>query len=112
MRGSSLRVVFCTRPAPPALLADLGLFGFFIELFVSMSAFVAFFSPCTGDRQQGLGELDEIMSVAQRARSVASTAMNAQSSRSHSVFTLWLTGFDASTGTTLKVRALYTQRSR
>lgn len=56
-----------------------------------------------GDRQQGLAELDEIMSVAQRTRSVASTAMNAESSRSHSVFTLWLTGVDASTGTTLKV---------
>ncbi|CAN0524060.1 unnamed protein product, partial [Ectocarpus sp. 12 AP-2014] len=28
--------------------------------------------------------------------------MNAESSRSHSVFTLWLTGVDASTGTTLK----------
>eukprot|EP00904_Undaria_pinnatifida_P001799 jgi/Undpi1/1161/HiC_scaffold_10.g04623.m1 len=63
---------------------------------------IVFFFPCTGDREQGLGELDEIMSVAQRARSVASTAMNAQSSRSHSVFTLWLTGSDASTGTTLK----------
>lgn len=47
------------------------------------------------------------MAVAQRSRSVASTAMNAQSSRSHSVFTLWLTGTDASTGTTLKVRAVY-----
>lgn len=67
---------------------------------------IVFFFPCTGDREQGLGELDEIMSVAQRARSVASTAMNAQSSRSHSVFTLWLTGSDASTGTTLKVRGL------
>lgn len=43
------------------------------------------------------------MGVAQRARSVASTAMNAQSSRSHSIFTLWLTGYDASTGTSLKV---------
>ncbi|CAM9553098.1 unnamed protein product, partial [Sphacelaria rigidula] len=56
----------------------------------------------TDDQERGLGELEEIMSVAQRARSVASTAMNAQSSRSHSVFTLWLSGTDASTGTTLK----------
>lgn len=58
---------------------------------------------CADDQERGLGELEEIMSVAQRARSVASTAMNAQSSRSHSVFTLWLSGTDASTGTTLKV---------
>lgn len=49
-------------------------------------------------------QLEDIMGVAQRSRSVASTAMNAQSSRSHSVFTLWLTGEDASTGTTLRVR--------
>lgn len=47
------------------------------------------------------------MSVAHRARSVASTAMNAQSSRSHSVFTLWLAGTDSSTGTTLKVCLLF-----
>ncbi|CAB1112286.1 unnamed protein product [Ectocarpus sp. CCAP 1310/34] len=58
----------------------------------------------TGDQQQGLVELGEIMRAAQRSRSVACTAMNAESSRSHSVFTLWLTGVDASTGTTLKVR--------
>ena len=44
------------------------------------------------------------MRAAQRTRSVACTAMNAESSRSHSVFTLWLTGVDSSTGTTLKVR--------
>lgn len=94
-----------------------------LSRFVSMSVFVSprfvpflcrasrrcrFFScalcPCAGDQEQGLAELDDIMSVAQRSRSVASTAMNAQSSRSHSVFTLWLTGVDASTGTTLKVR--------
>eukprot|EP00752_Nemacystus_decipiens_P007271 g6508.t2 len=56
----------------------------------------------TGDEEQGLLELEEIMRVAQRTRSVASTAMNAESSRSHSVFTLWLTGVDSSTGTTLK----------
>ncbi|CAM9103239.1 unnamed protein product, partial [Scytosiphon promiscuus] len=56
----------------------------------------------TGDRNQGLLELDEIMRAAQRTRSVACTAMNAESSRSHSVFTLWLTGVDASTGTTLR----------
>lgn len=46
------------------------------------------------------------MRVAQRTRSVACTAMNAESSRSHSVFTLWLTGVDSSTGTTLKVRTI------
>lgn len=46
------------------------------------------------------------MTVAQRARSVACTAMNAQSSRSHSVFTLWLSGTDNATATTLKVSPL------
>lgn len=56
------------------------------------------------NQEQGLMQLEDIMGVAQRSRSVASTAMNAQSSRSHSVFTLWLTGADASTGTTLRVR--------
>ncbi|CAM9164568.1 unnamed protein product, partial [Ectocarpus sp. 6 AP-2014] len=56
----------------------------------------------TDDQDQGLVELGEIMRAAQRSRSVACTAMNAESSRSHSVFTLWLTGVDASTGTTLK----------
>ena len=67
------------------------------------SSFLAVGDGVTGDQKKGLAELEQIMSVAQRARSVARTAMNAQSSRSHSVFTLWLSGSDVSTGTTLKV---------
>ncbi|CAN0006533.1 unnamed protein product, partial [Discosporangium mesarthrocarpum] len=56
----------------------------------------------TGDREKGLSEVDDFIALAQRARSVASTAMNSQSSRSHSIFTLWLKGTDAATGTVLK----------
>ena len=65
--------------------------------------FLAVGDGVTGDQKKGLAEIKEMASIAQRARSVARTEMNAESSRSHSVFTLWLTGYDASTGTTLKV---------
>eukprot|EP00953_Heterococcus_sp_UTEX-ZZ885_P001614 1393-Heterococcus_DN1.PRE.4 len=41
-------------------------------------------------------------STAQRARSVARTDMNDQSSRSHSVFTLWLKGVNQASNTTLQ----------
>ncbi|CAM9160314.1 unnamed protein product [Chrysoparadoxa australica] len=56
----------------------------------------------TTDTQQGLLQLQELMAVAQRARSVARTNMNEQSSRSHSVFTLYLTGVNQGTGTQLQ----------
>jgi kinesin family member C1 len=44
------------------------------------------------DTAQGLAELDIVMNAAARSRSVACTKMNAQSSRSHSVFMLQLDG--------------------
>ena len=43
-----------------------------------------------------------LMEVAQRKRHVAFTSMNARSSRSHAVFSLFLTGRNAQEGTTLK----------
>jgi kinesin family protein C1 len=46
----------------------------------------------TQEASQGMNQLDALMGVAARARSVASTKMNAQSSRSHSVFVLHLRG--------------------
>jgi kinesin family protein C1 len=51
------------------------------------------------DSAKGMGQLEALMSVAARARSVASTKMNAQSSRSHSVFMLHIRGCNAETGT-------------
>jgi kinesin family member C1 len=47
-------------------------------------------------------EIDGIMQLAARHRSVSSTAMNEQSSRSHSVFCLHLKATNASQGTVLK----------
>jgi hypothetical protein len=48
----------------------------------------------TSDENKGRLQLHELMGIAQRARSVASTDMNEQSSRSHSVFTLVLNGYN------------------
>jgi kinesin family protein C1 len=52
----------------------------------------------TQDSVQGMQQLESLMSVAARSRSVATTKMNAQSSRSHSVFMLHLRGVNAETG--------------
>ena len=52
----------------------------------------------TADTETGLSQLASLMKVAARARSVASTKMNAQSSRSHSVFMLKLHGYNDETG--------------
>ena len=43
------------------------------------------------DAAEGMRQLDALMAVAARSRSVACTKMNAQSSRSHSVFMLHFT---------------------
>ncbi|KAL3925765.1 MAG: hypothetical protein SGILL_000183 [Bacillariaceae sp.] len=50
------------------------------------------------DSATGMGQLGALMKVAARSRSVASTKMNSQSSRSHSVFMLHLNGFNDETG--------------
>jgi kinesin family member C1 len=47
-------------------------------------------------------EVERILELAASHRSVGSTAMNSRSSRSHSVFTLHLTGTNASAGSALK----------
>jgi len=49
------------------------------------------------NKEQGMEELNQLMNVAARARSVSSTKMNAESSRSHSVFTLDITRTDVET---------------
>jgi kinesin family protein C1 len=46
----------------------------------------------------GMDQLAALMGVAARARSVASTKMNAQSSRSHSVFMLHMNGYNEDSG--------------
>ena len=56
----------------------------------------------TQDASEGMKHLDALMSVAARARSVASTKMNAQSSRSHSVFMLHLRGYNEENGSTME----------
>jgi len=48
----------------------------------------------TVDSGEGMTQLDALMAVAARSRSVASTKMNAQSSRSHSVFMLHIRGYN------------------
>ena len=52
----------------------------------------------TQDETVGLAQLEALMQVAAQARSVASTKMNAQSSRSHSVFMLHMNGYNEETG--------------
>jgi kinesin family member C1 len=52
----------------------------------------------TVNSASGMQQLEALMAVAARARSVASTKMNAQSSRSHSVFMLRLRGVNDETG--------------
>lgn len=52
----------------------------------------------TADLETGLQQLDSLMSIASRTRSVASTKMNSESSRSHSVFILHLRGYNDDTG--------------
>jgi kinesin family protein C1 len=47
-------------------------------------------------------QIDSIMQLAARQRSVGNTAMNAQSSRSHSVFSLHLTATNTITGSCLR----------
>ena len=51
---------------------------------------------------QNRGEIENIMEVASRHRSVSATAMNEQSSRSHSVFCLYLRAKNVKLGTSLK----------
>ena len=52
----------------------------------------------TTDPTNGMQQLQALMNVAARARSVASTKMNAVSSRSHSVFMLKLQGYNEDSG--------------
>lgn len=52
----------------------------------------------TNDSMAGMQQLDTLMKIAARSRSVASTKMNAQSSRSHSVFMLHLRGYNEESG--------------
>ena len=52
----------------------------------------------TTDPSNGMQQLQTLMNVAARARSVASTKMNAVSSRSHSVFMLKLQGYNEDSG--------------
>ncbi|GMH47120.1 hypothetical protein TrLO_g10352 [Triparma laevis f. longispina] len=54
---------------------------------------------CTTDKSQGMSELEAVMSAAAKTRSVAKTDMNAQSSRSHSVFMLHIHGKNEEDGT-------------
>jgi len=51
---------------------------------------------------EGMKQLDALMAVAARSRSVASTKMNAQSSRSHSVFMLHLRGYNSENGASVE----------
>jgi kinesin family protein C1 len=54
------------------------------------------------NRTNGMAQLEAVISAAARARSVATTKMNAQSSRSHSVFMLQLCGINEESGTTVQ----------
>lgn len=54
------------------------------------------------NKSVGLGQLEAVMTAAARARSVATTKMNAQSSRSHSVFMLHLCGSNEESGTVVQ----------
>ena len=50
------------------------------------------------DEEVGMQQLGAVMQIAARSRSVASTKMNSQSSRSHSVFMLHLKGYNEDDG--------------
>jgi kinesin family member C1 len=52
----------------------------------------------TSNSMNGMHQLQELMNVAARSRSVASTKMNSVSSRSHSVFMLKLRGYNEESG--------------
>ncbi len=54
------------------------------------------------NKTNGIAQLESVMAAASRARSVATTKMNAQSSRSHSVFMLHLCGCNEESGTTVQ----------
>jgi kinesin family protein C1 len=54
------------------------------------------------DRTNGIEQLETVMVAAARARSVAKTNMNSQSSRSHSVFMLHLCGSNEESGTVVQ----------
>jgi kinesin family protein C1 len=54
------------------------------------------------NRVNTMKQLETVISVAARARSVATTKTNTQSSRSHSVFMLQLRGINEESGTTLQ----------
>ncbi len=56
----------------------------------------------TEDAEEGMQCLKNLMAAAARARSVASTQMNAVSSRSHSVFMLHLSGKNEDSGTAVE----------
>lgn len=56
----------------------------------------------TSDTLEGMKQLEEVMITAARSRSVASTKMNSQSSRSHSVFMLHLRGVNQENGTVVQ----------
>ena len=54
------------------------------------------------NKTNGLTQLEAVIAAASRARSVATTKMNAQSSRSHSVFMLHLYGSNEESGTVVQ----------
>mmetsp|Transcript_24932 Transcript_24932/g.52202 ORF Transcript_24932/g.52202 Transcript_24932/m.52202 type:complete len:1014 (-) Transcript_24932:390-3431(-) len=54
------------------------------------------------DKMNGLTQLEAVIAAAARTRSVATTKMNAQSSRSHSVFMLHLCGYNKESGTVVQ----------
>jgi kinesin family protein C1 len=56
----------------------------------------------TNNLDEGLSQLESLMTVATRARTVASTNMNSHSSRSHSVFMLHLRGHNADSDTVVE----------
>ena len=56
----------------------------------------------TTDMEAGMSQLETVIQAAARSRSVARTDMNAQSSRSHSVFMLHLYGQNSETGTVIQ----------
>ncbi|GMH93557.1 hypothetical protein TrST_g2459 [Triparma strigata] len=54
---------------------------------------------CNTDKAEGMAQLEAVMAAAAKTRSVAKTDMNAQSSRSHSVFMLHIHGQNEEDGT-------------